>query len=81
MFFVLPFRANRRIPSAAALFLYPGHNLRHLFAVEHYKADRDLDALRLDMGHSLLATTQRYLKETVEKHYERVMKRRTPVAE
>lgn len=57
------------------------HNLRHLFAVEHYKADRDLDALWLDMGHSLLATTQRYLKETVEKHYERVMKRRTPVAE
>ncbi len=57
------------------------HNLRHLFAVERYKADRDLDALRLDMGHSLIATTQRYLKETAEKHYERVLKRRALTAE
>ena len=52
------------------------HNLRHLFAVERYKEEKDLDALRLDMGHSLVATTQRYLKETAEKHYARVMKRR-----
>jgi len=51
------------------------HNLRHLFAVERYKAEKDLDGLRLDMGHSLISTTQRYLKETAEKHYERVMKR------
>lgn len=52
------------------------HNLRHLFAVERYKADRDLESLRLDIGHSLLATTQRYLKETAEKHFERIMNRR-----
>ena len=41
------------------------HNLRHLFAVERYKAEKDIEGLRLDMGHSLIATTQRYLKETV----------------
>ena len=51
------------------------HNLRHLFAAERYREDRDLEALRLDLGHSLLATTQRYLKETVSAHYERVRRR------
>ena len=51
------------------------HNLRHLFAVERYKADKDIESLRLDLGHSLLATTQRYLKETVSAHFERVRKR------
>ena len=48
------------------------HNLRHLFAVERYKAEHDIESLRLDMGHSLIATTQRYLKETVSAHFERV---------
>lgn len=51
------------------------HNLRHLFAVERYRADKDIDGLRLDMGHSLIATTQRYLKESVRRHFERVTKR------
>lgn len=54
------------------------HNLRHLFAVERYKVDKDLECLRLDLGHSMIATTQRYLKETVSKHFERIMQR-TPV--
>ena len=54
------------------------HNLRHLFAVERYKVDKDIEGLRLDMGHSLIATTQRYLKETVGRHFERVMERGTP---
>lgn len=51
------------------------HNLRHLFAVERYKADRDINGLRLDLGHSQVITTQRYLKETVSKHLERVLRR------
>jgi len=57
------------------------HNLRHLFAVERYKADRDIESLRLDLGHSLLATTQRYLKETVSAHFERVRNRRLRMTE
>lgn len=52
------------------------HNLRHLFAIERYREERDIESLRLDLGHSLIATTQRYLKETVSEHFERV-KRRT----
>ena len=51
------------------------HNLRHLFAIERYKVDKDIESLRLDLGHSLISTTQRYLKETVSKHFERVMRR------
>lgn len=56
------------------------HNLRHLFAVERYKEDKDIECLRLDLGHSLIATTQRYLKETISKHFERVMKRKSMTA-
>ncbi len=48
------------------------HNLRHLFAVERYKADKDIESLRLDLGHSLIATTQRYLKETVGAHFRKL---------
>ena len=51
------------------------HNLRHLFAVERYKADKDIESLRLDLGHSMISTTQKYLKETVSAHFERVSKR------
>ena len=51
------------------------HNLRHLFAVERYRAEHDIESLRLDLGHSLIATTQRYLKETVSAHFERVKMR------
>ena len=49
------------------------HNLRHLFAVERYRIDHDIEGLRLDLGHTLLATTQRYLKETVSAHFEKLM--------
>ncbi len=56
------------------------HNNRHLFAVERYKAEKDIEGLRLDLGHSLIATTQRYLKETVARHYERVRMHRTIMA-
>ncbi len=52
------------------------HNLRHLFAIERYNIDGDIDGLRLDLGHSNVTTTQRYLKESAEKHFERVMKRK-----
>lgn len=48
------------------------HNLRHLFAVERYRAEPDIEALRLDMGHSVITTTQRYLKSTLSDHWERV---------
>ena len=48
------------------------HNLRHLFAVERYKADPDIEALRLDLGHSLVTTTQRYLKQTAAEHFARI---------
>lgn len=57
------------------------HNLRHLFAVERYKADKDIESLRLDMGHSVLTTTQRYLKETVSAHFDRVQQRAMPQME
>ncbi|MBQ6550063.1 MAG: tyrosine-type recombinase/integrase [Lachnospiraceae bacterium] len=50
------------------------HNLRHLFAVERYSVDHDIEALRLDLGHTLISTTQRYLMETVTAHFEKVMK-------
>ena len=53
------------------------HNLRHLFAVERYKVDHDIEALRLDMGHTLVSTTQRYLKETVSAHFEKLLQRAT----
>lgn len=71
-------RAMKKLAKKAGVELskvFP-HNLRHLFAVERYKVDKDIEDLRLDLGHSLIATTQRYLKETVSKHFERVMKRR-----
>ena len=51
------------------------HNLRHLFALERYRADHDIESLRLDMGHSLISTTQRYLKETVSQHFRRIQRR------
>lgn len=75
-------RAMKKLAEKAGVELrkvFP-HNIRHLFAVERYKAEKDIEGLRLDMGHSLIATTQRYLKETVGRHYERVLKRQTHVA-
>ena len=52
------------------------HNLRHLFAIERYKEEPDLELLRLDLGHRLISTTQRYLKRTMEEHYAEVQRRR-----
>ena len=43
--------------------------------LERYRAEHDIESLRLDLGHSLIATTQRYLKETVSAHFERVKMR------
>jgi site-specific recombinase XerD len=37
------------------------HSLRHAGATAAYKANGDLEALRLFLGHSSIATTQRYL--------------------
>ena len=73
-------RAMKKLAKKAGVELskvFP-HNLRHLFAVERYKVDKDIEGLRLDLGHSLIAT-QRYLKETVSRHFERVMRRRMTV--
>lgn len=75
-------RAMKKLAEKAGVALskvFP-HNIRHLFAVERYKAEKDIEGLRLDLGHSLIATTQRYLKETVGRHYERVTMRRTMIA-
>ena len=52
------------------------HNLRHLFAIERYKEEPDLELLRLDLGHRLISTTQRYLKQTISEHFARVQRRR-----
>lgn len=37
------------------------HNLRHLFAVLHYKANKDIFLLSRILGHSSVKTTQIYL--------------------
>ncbi len=75
-------RAMKKLAEKAGVELskvFP-HNIRHLFAVERYKAEKDIEGLRLDLGHSLIATTQRYLKETASKHFERVRMHRTIMA-
>lgn len=75
-------RSMKKLAEKAGVMLskvFP-HNLRHLFAVERYKADRDLECLRLDMGHSLIATTQRYLKETAREHFRKVLQRTAALA-
>lgn len=76
-------RSMKKLAEKAGVMLskvFP-HNLRHLFAVERYKEDKDLEGLRLDMGHSLIATTQRYLKETAREHFHKVLQRTTALAE
>lgn len=37
------------------------HRFRHTFAVEFYKANRDIMALKTTLGHSRVQTTERYL--------------------
>ncbi len=44
------------------------HNLRHLFAVEHYREYHDIAILADILGHSSLNTTRIYLKSTGEEH-------------
>ena len=69
-------RALKRLGEKAGVALskvFP-HNLRHLFAVERYRLDHDIESLRLDLGHTLIATTQRYLKETMSAHFSRLQR-------
>ena len=44
------------------------HNLRHLFAVIHYRLHRDIAKLADLLGHSSINTTRIYLLETGEEH-------------
>lgn len=44
------------------------HNLRHLFAVIHYRLHRDIAKLADLLGHSSVNTTRIYLMETGEEH-------------
>lgn len=45
--------------------VYP-HNFRHLFAVHHYKQNRDLSGLASILGHSSINTTRIYTMVTIE---------------
>ena len=45
------------------------HNLRHLFAVIHYRLHRDLAKLADLLGHSSVNTTRIYLIETGKEHH------------
>ncbi len=44
------------------------HNLRHLFAVVFYKAEKDLAKLADVLGHSNISTTRLYIMETGAEH-------------
>ena len=44
------------------------HNLRHLFAVEHYRRYHDIAKLADILGHSSINTTRIYLRTTGEEH-------------
>ena len=48
------------------------HNLRHLFAVEFYRAYKDIVKLADILGHSSINTTRRYLIGTGAEHRERI---------
>lgn len=43
---------------------YTAHSLRHLFATKVYQGSKDLEAVQRLLGHSSLATTERYLHGT-----------------
>lgn len=51
--------------------VYP-HNLRHLFAVSHYKQNRDLSGLASILGHSSINTTRIYTMVTIEQKEEEI---------
>jgi len=38
------------------------HRFRHTFASEHYRANRDIMALKAALGHQYIATTEGYLR-------------------
>lgn len=44
------------------------HNLRHLFAVVFYRAERDIAKLADVLGHASLSTTRIYIMETGAEH-------------
>ena len=51
--------------------LFP-HNLRHLFAVEYYDAERDLSHLADLLGHSNINTTRIYTRVSCEEQEARL---------
>lgn len=51
--------------------VYP-HNLRHLFAVRHYRQNRDLSGLAAILGHSSINTTRIYTMVTIEQKEEEI---------
>lgn len=48
------------------------HNLRHLFAVEHYEKNRDLTGLADILGHTNINTTRIYTMESMERRAEEI---------
>jgi len=44
------------------------HNLRHLFAITYYKAEKDIMKLADILGHSSIETTRIYIMSTGEEH-------------
>lgn len=48
------------------------HNLRHLFAVEHYKKNRDLSGLADILGHTNVNTTRIYTMVSMERRAEEI---------
>lgn len=48
------------------------HNLRHLFAVEYYRANRDIVKLADILGHSSIETTRIYLISTGAEHQKQI---------
>lgn len=60
-------KALCRAAGVAAAKVFP-HNLRHLFAVEYYREDRDIVKLADVLGHSSIDTTRIYLVTTGVEH-------------
>lgn len=50
------------------------HNLRHLFAREHYGIEKDIVRLADILGHSSINTTRIYTMESIEKNRDRLQK-------